>query len=99
MVDAHLADLAKGGMRALDMLKRTGRIGAIGFGATHVVTKKLAGRDSALCILFWMSAMQLALALAPAEPDDFRPATGSQDHRTLTTDPRENKGRRRPAVD
>jgi drug/metabolite transporter (DMT)-like permease len=40
--------------------------GAIGFGATHVVTKKLAGHDSALCILFWMSAMQLALALAPA---------------------------------
>ena len=44
-------------------------------------------------------APPVTLALAPAEPDDFRPATGSQDHRTLTTDPRENKGRRRPAVD
>ncbi len=40
--------------------------GAIAFGATHVVTKKLSTRDSALCILFWMSAMQLALALVPA---------------------------------
>ena len=40
--------------------------GAIAFGATHIVTKKLTGRDSALCILFWMATMQLAFAAVPA---------------------------------
>ena len=41
-------------------------IGALAFGLTHIVTKKLSSRDSALCILFWMSFMQFVLALAPA---------------------------------
>lgn len=40
--------------------------GALAFGGTHIVTKKLAGRDSALCILFWMAGMQLAFAAVPA---------------------------------
>ncbi len=40
--------------------------GALAFGLTHVVTKKLSARDSALCILFWMSFMQFVLALGPA---------------------------------
>lgn len=41
-------------------------IGALAFGLTHIVTKKLASRDAALCILFWMSFMQCVLALGPA---------------------------------
>lgn len=41
-------------------------VGALAFGLTHVVTKKLSSRDSALCILFWMSLMQFVLALWPA---------------------------------
>ena len=40
--------------------------GALAFGLTHVVTKKLSARDSPLCILFWMSFMQFVFALAPA---------------------------------
>jgi drug/metabolite transporter (DMT)-like permease len=39
---------------------------ALAFGLTHVVTKKLSSRDSALCILFWMSFMQFTFALPPA---------------------------------
>jgi drug/metabolite transporter (DMT)-like permease len=41
-------------------------VGALAFGLTHIVTKKLSSRDSALCILFWMSFMQFVLALGPA---------------------------------
>ena len=41
-------------------------VGALAFGLTHVVTKKLSSRDSALCILFWMSFMQFVMALGPA---------------------------------
>ncbi len=40
--------------------------GALFFGLTHVVTKKLSAHDSALCILFWMSVMQLVFSLLPA---------------------------------
>jgi drug/metabolite transporter (DMT)-like permease len=40
--------------------------GALAFGLTHVVTKKLSAYDTPLCILFWMSAMQLLFALLPA---------------------------------
>lgn len=39
---------------------------ALAFGLTHVVTKKLSGRDTPLCILFWMSFMQFAFSLLPA---------------------------------
>jgi len=40
--------------------------GALAFGLTHVVTKKLSAHDTPLCILFWMSTMQLLFALLPA---------------------------------
>jgi drug/metabolite transporter (DMT)-like permease len=40
--------------------------GAMSFGLAFTMTKKLTGRDSMLCILFWMSAMQLPFCLAPA---------------------------------
>ncbi len=40
--------------------------GAVSFGLAHTMTKKLTGRDSMLCILFWMSALQLPLGLIPA---------------------------------
>lgn len=40
--------------------------GAISFGLAHTLTKKLTGRDSMLCILFYMSALQLPISLVPA---------------------------------
>lgn len=40
--------------------------GAMSFGMAFTLTKKLATRDSMLCILFWMSAMQLPASLIPA---------------------------------
>ena len=40
--------------------------GALAYGLMYVVTKKLSSRDSALCILFWMSFMQFVMALGPA---------------------------------
>lgn len=40
--------------------------GAVSFGLAHTMTKKLTGHDSMLCILFWMSALQLPLGLIPA---------------------------------
>jgi drug/metabolite transporter (DMT)-like permease len=40
--------------------------GAMSFGLAHTMTKKLTGRDSMLCILFYMSALQLPLGMIPA---------------------------------
>lgn len=40
--------------------------GAVGYGLSHTLTKKLAGRASSLSILFYMTAIQLPLGLLPA---------------------------------
>lgn len=40
--------------------------GAFAYGLSHVLTKKLSGRDSSLCILFYMTLIQLPLGLLPA---------------------------------
>lgn len=40
--------------------------GALAYGLSHTLTKKLAGRSNPLSILFFMMAMQLPLGLVPA---------------------------------
>ena len=40
--------------------------GALAYGLSHTLTKKLAGRSNPLSILFFMMAMQLLLGLVPA---------------------------------
>lgn len=40
--------------------------GAVAYGLSHVLTKKLSARDSSLCILFYMMLIQLPLGLLPA---------------------------------
>lgn len=40
--------------------------GAIAYGLSHALTKKLAVRDTPLCILFYMMSMQLLIGLGPA---------------------------------
>lgn len=40
--------------------------GAFAFGLSHTLTKKLAGRDTPLCILFYMMLIQFPLGLGPA---------------------------------
>lgn len=40
--------------------------GALAYGLSHTLTKKLAGRDTPLCILFYMTLIQLPLGLVPA---------------------------------
>jgi len=40
--------------------------GAFAYGLSHTLTKKLAGRDTPLCILFYMMLIQFPLGLVPA---------------------------------
>lgn len=40
--------------------------GSVAYGLSHTLTKKLAGRDTSLCILFYMTLIQLPLGLLPA---------------------------------
>jgi drug/metabolite transporter (DMT)-like permease len=40
--------------------------GAVAYGLSHVLTKKLSGQDSSLCILFYMTLIQLPMGLLPA---------------------------------
>ncbi|MEX0739964.1 MAG: DMT family transporter [Pseudohongiella sp.] len=47
--------------------------GAIAYGLSHALTKKLSGRDSTLCILFYMMLIQLPLGLLPAVFDWVTP--------------------------
>lgn len=41
-------------------------VGAFGFSFSHVLTKKLTRRDTPLAILFYMTVLQLPMALVPA---------------------------------
>jgi drug/metabolite transporter (DMT)-like permease len=43
-------------------------LGAFAYASTMVATKRLAGKDSAFAILFYMAAIQLPLGLVPALP-------------------------------
>ena len=47
--------------------------GAVAYGLSHTLTKKLAGRDTSLCILFYMTLIQLPLGLLPASLDWVTP--------------------------
>ncbi|MBA53023.1 MAG: EamA family transporter [Pseudomonadales bacterium] len=47
--------------------------GALAYGLSHTLTKKLAADNSPLCILFFMMAMQLPLGLIPAAFDWVTP--------------------------
>ena len=49
--------------------------GAVAYGLSHTLTKKLAGRDTSLCILFYMTLIQLPLGLLPASLDWVTPTT------------------------
>ena len=42
--------------------------GSFAYAATMITTKQLAGRDTAFAVLFYMSAIQVPLALVPALP-------------------------------
>jgi drug/metabolite transporter (DMT)-like permease len=48
--------------------------GAFAYGATMVATKRLTGSESALAILFYMSAIQVAIGFFPALPGWAPPA-------------------------
>jgi drug/metabolite transporter (DMT)-like permease len=47
--------------------------GAFAYGLSHTLTKKLAGQDTPLCILFYMMLIQLPLGLGPAVFDWVTP--------------------------
>ena len=48
-------------------------LGSLAFAATMIATKRLAREDSPLAILFYMSAIQVPVSLAPALPDWVAP--------------------------
>jgi len=50
---------------------------AIGYATTHVTTRLLAQRDTALCVLFYMTAIQMPLGLAAALTDWHWPETAT----------------------
>ena len=47
--------------------------GALAYGLSHTLTKKLSGRDTSLCILFYMMLIQLPLGFIPASFDWVAP--------------------------
>lgn len=47
--------------------------GAVAYGLSHALTKKLSSRDSSLCILFYMMLIQLPLGLLPTVFDWVTP--------------------------
>ena len=53
------------GLRVVDPAAVAVLIGAFGYSVTYVLTKKLTRQDSPLCILFFMTLMQLPMALVP----------------------------------
>lgn len=48
-------------------------LSAVGYALSHTLTKKLAGSDTPLAILFYMTAIQLPLGLIPALPHWITP--------------------------
>lgn len=55
-------------------------LGAIAYGVAHTLTKKLAARDSAMTILFYMTLLQLPLGLIPAALDWTSPSPALWPH-------------------
>jgi drug/metabolite transporter (DMT)-like permease len=53
------------GLRVVDPGALAVLVGAFGYGITYVLTKKLTRSDSPLCILFYMTVIQLPMALLP----------------------------------
>ena len=49
-------------------------LGSLAFAASMIATKRLTATDSALAVLFWMSVLQMPLALVPALPAWVGPA-------------------------
>jgi len=62
------------GMSAIGLGSLAALGSAIGYAATHVTTRLLAQRDTALCVLFYMTAIQMPLGLAAALTDWRWPA-------------------------
>ncbi len=54
------------GMSAISIGSLAALGAAVGYAVTHVTTRFLALRDPPLCILFYMTAIQMPLGLAPA---------------------------------
>ena len=51
-------------------------LGSLAFAASMIATKRLTATDTPLSVLFWMSVMQLPLALLPALPAWIAPGVG-----------------------
>jgi drug/metabolite transporter (DMT)-like permease len=60
--------IARPGAAPLDLGHAAALGAALGFALTNIATKRLTRRDGALTLLFWMTATQLAFAVAVAAP-------------------------------
>lgn len=54
------------GLAIIDTATLAVLIGAIGYGMTNIYTKRMAGNETALCILFYMCLVQLPISIVPA---------------------------------
>lgn len=61
------------GMEAIQVAALAMLGGALAYGLSHTLTKKLAAQNSPLCILFFMMAIQLPLGFIPAAFDWVAP--------------------------
>ncbi len=62
------------GFASIDPVALVVLAGAVGFAAANVATKALTRTESALTIVFWMFAIQLAISIGPALPGLTMPA-------------------------
>lgn len=60
--------IAQPGVAPLEAGHLAGLGAAVGFALTNMLTKKIMRRDSAWCVLFWMTLSQLLMGLACAAP-------------------------------
>ena len=60
--------VARPGAAALDLGHAAGLGAALGFALNTIFTRRLMNHDSVLCVLFWMTVLQLSMALVLALP-------------------------------
>ncbi len=62
---AGMLVILRPGLRAVEPAALAVLAGAFGYSVTYVLTKKLTRRDTPLCILFFMTVMQMPMAVLP----------------------------------
>ncbi len=60
--------IAQPGVAPLEWGHGAGLSAALLFALTNILTRKLSARDSALCVVFWMTTSQMAMGLITAAP-------------------------------